>query len=79
MLLSVVSPGRWKPERRAKEREEGRDHTPRASQAYPNGAGNVPPGQVESGLTMSSHEGRAKVTWERKNPKDLNARAFSGN
>ena len=57
MLLSVVSPGRWKPERRAKEREEGRDHTPRASQAYPNGAGNVPPGQVESGLTMPSHEG----------------------
>ena len=42
-------------------------------------AGAVLSGQVESGLTMPSHEGRAMVTGERKNPKDLNARAFSGN
>ena len=47
MLLSVVSLGRWKPERRVKERKAGRPLTFRAenedalgwpSQAYPNGS-----------------------------------------
>ena len=67
-------------DREACEREES-GQTPRLGRRKPTRMkpGHVPPGQVESGLTMPSHEGRAMVTGERKNPKDLNARAFSGN
>ena len=60
MLLSVVSLGRWKPERKTKKREAGRLLTLRAenddalgwaSQAYLNGSWGMPfPDRLRAGL-----------------------------